>query len=342
MNELRKETKAALPPSDIPVWIPVAARYLKATKEVDFAVCSEDRRRRKPEGFAPIFGMNIVVLLSLVGVAACSTSLIGADRARDVDLKYTYVNDEGKEVRVKVEAERLGLSLRRQPDSELDVEKEVISDGEEASDDAASARRVAAVPAAKASAVPPRYAQAETAPRTRLVQKASRRQETRFVQVGAVPAPQPEVKTRFVQAPAPQPQVETRFVQVEAAPAPRREVETRFVQVEAVPSFYEAETRFVQVEAVPAPRREVETRFVHVPVSQPEVETRFVQVEAAPLPPSFVQVQAVAAPRREVETRFIQVGAASQGASYSAGRRGRRPALRGRFSHSSADDSAEK
>ncbi|XP_027212937.2 translation initiation factor IF-2 [Penaeus vannamei] len=274
--------------------------------------------------------MNIVVLLSLVGMAACSTSFIGADRARDVDLQYTYVNDAGQEVRVEVEAKRLGLSLRRHPDSELDVEKEVISDGEEASDDAASARRVAVVPAAKAPAVSPRYAQAEAAPRTRLVQAAPRRQvETRFVQVGVVPAPQPEVKPRFVQVPAPQPQVETRFIQVEAVPAPRREVETRFVQVEAVPApRREVETRFVQVEAVRAPQREVETRFV--------------QVEAAPAPPSFVQVQAVAAPRREVESRFIQVGAASQGASYSAGRRGRRPALRGRFSHSFADDSAEK
>ncbi|XP_027212936.2 cytadherence high molecular weight protein 1 [Penaeus vannamei] len=314
--------------------------------------------------------MKFLVLLALVGVASCRTSLIGADRARDVDLKYTYVNDEGKEVRVKVEAGRLGLSLRRQPDSELDVEKEVISDGEEASDDAASARRVAAGPAAKAPAVPPRYAQAEAAPRTRLVQKAPRRQETRFVQVGAVPAPQPEVKTRFVQAPAAQPQVEprfvqveavpaprrevetrfvhvpvpqpevetrfvqveavpaprreveTRFVQVEAVPAPRREVETRFVQVEAVPSLYEAETRFVQAGAIPAPRREVETRLVHVPAPQPEVETRFIQVEAAPAPPSFVQVQ-------------------PQVAGYSAGRRGRRPALRGRF-YSSDDNSAEK
>ncbi|XP_063607554.1 uncharacterized protein LOC134782121 [Penaeus indicus] len=231
--------------------------------------------------------MNILVLLSLAGVAACSTSLIGADRARDVELQYTFVNDAGKEVRVEVEAERLGLSLRKQPDSELDVEKEVISDGEEASPvDAADA------PAAKAAARPrlasaatsvvrSRLPQAKAAPRTRLVQAAPRRQvETRFVQVGAVPAPQPEVETRFVQV-----------------PAPRREVETRFVQVEAVPP----------------PRREVETRFVHVPVSQPEVETRFVQVEAVPEPyeveTRFVQVEAVPAPRREVETRFVQVDA---------------------------------
>ncbi|XP_063607560.1 uncharacterized protein LOC134782127 [Penaeus indicus] len=316
--------------------------------------------------------MNILVLLSLAGVAACSTSLIGADRARDVELQYTFVNDAGKEVRVEVEADRLGLSLRKQPDSELDVEKEVISDGEEASpvDTAdAPAAKAAARPrlaSAATSVVRSRLPQAEAAPRTRLVQAAPRRQvETRFVQVGGVPAPQPEVETRFVQVPAPQPQVETRFVHV---PVSQPEVETRFVQVEAVPEPYEVETRFVQVEAVPAPRREVETRFVHVPVSQPEVETRFVQVEAVPEPYEvemrFVQVEAVPAPRREVETRFIQVGAASRPAvetsfvhagaapltrllerddfPFAAGLSARRPALRGRFSHSSAGDSAEK
>lgn len=64
MNERRKEARAAPPPphsaSDTLVLIPVVTKYLRAAKEVDFAVCGEDRRQKEPEGFATIFGMNIV------------------------------------------------------------------------------------------------------------------------------------------------------------------------------------------------------------------------------------------------------------------------------------------
>ncbi|XP_064091648.1 protein TonB-like [Macrobrachium nipponense] len=197
--------------------------------------------------------MKFIVLLALAGLASCSTSLIGGDQARDVKIQYTYVDENGKEVKVELEADRLGLALAK--------------DG---------LRPVNRKPA---QAAPVRFV---------AVEQPEPKVETRFVQL--VEAPQPRARPqllRLVPAPEPKPQaVETRFIQVPAAPKPV--AQRRFVQVQAVPKPV-AQPRLVQLQQDAAPKPEpAVVKFV--PLEQEiEVETKFIRVpvpvgQTAPAP----------------------------------------------------------
>ncbi|XP_063607553.1 uncharacterized protein LOC134782120 [Penaeus indicus] len=150
--------------------------------------------------------MKLLMLLALAGLASCSTTLVGGDRARDVSLRYKYYDDDGREIQVEVEAERLGLGL------------------------VGGAPRKAAV-AAPAPAPAPA---ARLAPVTAVPYFALRpRAPTNFAPVEVT-----QVQTRFAPAtrkvvPVLQPQVMTRLVKV--APAPQV---TRYVQVKAPRTSY--------------------------------------------------------------------------------------------------------
>ncbi|XP_047494555.1 translation initiation factor IF-2-like [Penaeus chinensis] len=147
--------------------------------------------------------MKLLMLLALAGLASCSTTLIGGDRARDVSLRYKYYDDDGKEIQVEVEAERLGLGLVGGAPRKAAV--------------AAPAPAPAPAPAARLAPV-----SAVPRPQTR----------TRFVPVEA--APVRRVETRFIPTEVQlQPQVRTRLVEV--APAPQV---THYVQVEAPRARY--------------------------------------------------------------------------------------------------------
>ncbi|XP_027212929.2 uncharacterized protein [Penaeus vannamei] len=148
--------------------------------------------------------MKLLMLLALAGLASCSTTLIGGDRARDVSLRYKYYDDDGKEIEVEVEAERLGLGLV-----------------------GAAPRKAAVAPAPSVRLAPvtavPHFALQPQAP-VRFVPVATQVQ-TRTVPAArkVVPIVQPQVVTRVVEV-APAPQV-TRYVHVEA---PR----TRYVKLD--------------------------------------------------------------------------------------------------------------
>ncbi|XP_066989212.1 uncharacterized protein [Macrobrachium rosenbergii] len=191
--------------------------------------------------------MKFIVLLALAGLASCTTTLIGGDQARDVKIQYTYVDENGKEVKVELEADRLGLALAK--------------DG---------LRPVNRKPAPAAPAAPVRFVALEQ-PKPKV--------ETRFVQL--VEAPQPRTRPqvlRLVPAPEPKPQpVETHFIRVPAAPRP--EVQPRFVRVQQAAPKPMAQPRFLQVQqAAPEPEPAV-VKFV--PLEQEiEVETKFVGVPA--------------------------------------------------------------
>ncbi|XP_064091649.1 uncharacterized protein LOC135205221 [Macrobrachium nipponense] len=130
--------------------------------------------------------MKVAVLLALVGLASCRMALIGGDRAKDVTIKYSYLDENGKTVEVEVEADRLGLQLTP-----------------------------------KAAPAPPAVPLQPTPVAVRYVQQAAAQPATpvltkRFLQV----APEPVFAPSFF---VPQPQVVTRYVPVAApsAPAPR-------------------------------------------------------------------------------------------------------------------------
>ncbi|XP_068225516.1 uncharacterized protein [Palaemon carinicauda] len=233
----------------------------------------------------------VVVLLALVGLASCRTTLAGGDRAQDVTIEYTYINDQGKEVTVEVKADKLGLDFSRD-DSKLTLKQAPSS----------------------APLERPRFVQVErqqepAAPRFVQVERQQEPAAPRFLRVLPQPAPAPAPaaprtttafrfvdlddfetpETRFVQVEAPRTQAQ--FVEVEI---PRPVARTQFVQVEAPRP--KVEHRFVQVEA---PRPKVETRFVKVEVPEPDFETRFVQVQS---------------PRQEALTHFVQAKPAAAAA----------------------------
>ncbi|XP_037794230.1 uncharacterized protein LOC119589719 [Penaeus monodon] len=143
--------------------------------------------------------MKLLMLLALAGLASCSTTLVGGDRARDVSLRYKYYDDDGREIKVEVEAERLGLGLV-----------------------GGSPRKAAVAAPAPAPAV--RLAPVSVVPPTQA--------RTRFVPVEA--APVRRMETRFVPTQVQlQPQVQTHLVEVAAAPQV-----ARYVQVEAPRARY--------------------------------------------------------------------------------------------------------
>nr|XP_027212930.1 uncharacterized protein LOC113806031 [Penaeus vannamei] len=146
--------------------------------------------------------MKLLMLLALAGLASCSTTLIGGDRARDVSLRYKYYDDDGKEIEVEVEAERLGLGL------------------------VGAAPRKAAVAPAPAPSV--RLAPVTAVPYFALQPQAP----THFVPVGTRVQANLVPNTRKV-VPFVMPQVVTRVVEV--APAPQL---THFVQVETPRARY--------------------------------------------------------------------------------------------------------
>ncbi|XP_066989213.1 uncharacterized protein [Macrobrachium rosenbergii] len=135
--------------------------------------------------------MKVAVLLALVGLASCRMALIGGDRAKDVTIKYSYLDENGRIVEVEVEADRLGLQLTPKAPA-------------------------APAPPPPTPAVVRYFQQAAVTP----VQPATPVLTKRFLQV----APEPVLATNFF---IPQPQVVTRYVPVAApvavpsVPAPR-------------------------------------------------------------------------------------------------------------------------
>ncbi|XP_042862696.1 uncharacterized protein LOC122247473 isoform X2 [Penaeus japonicus] len=150
--------------------------------------------------------MKLLMLLALAGLASCSTRLVGGDRARDVSLRYKYFDDNGKEIQVEIEAERLGLGL---------VGGAPRTAVASAPAPAPAPARAPAVRLAPVRAVP--YSAPRAAVRTRYVPAQVvpvRRVETRFVSEQVVPVPQPQLRTVAVEV-APTPQV-THYIPVEA------------------------------------------------------------------------------------------------------------------------------
>ncbi|KAK7074788.1 hypothetical protein SK128_019077 [Halocaridina rubra] len=156
--------------------------------------------------------MKCAVLLALVCAASCSTTLLGGDRARDVTIQYTYLDDYGREVTVKVEAEHLRLAL-----------------------DGNTLRGVAATPSV-------RFVPASEPPRPE--------RRTPLVRFASAPEPEP-INTRFAEIePTPRRQQGvTRIAQVPEISVPRQEV--RYVRVAALPvqgyDWDDVETRYIQV-----------------------------------------------------------------------------------------------
>merc|ERR1712126_390201 len=54
--------------------------------------------------------MKIVFLSALASLASCRSILPGGDRAKDVELEYTYIDETGKPIRVKVKTDLINLS----------------------------------------------------------------------------------------------------------------------------------------------------------------------------------------------------------------------------------------
>merc|ERR1711970_1613242 len=54
--------------------------------------------------------MKIVFLLALAGLASCRNILPGGDQARNVELEYTYINEQGQPITVKLDSDLINLS----------------------------------------------------------------------------------------------------------------------------------------------------------------------------------------------------------------------------------------
>merc|ERR1711970_1647439 len=122
--------------------------------------------------------MKIVFLLALAGLASCRNILPGGDQARNVELEYTYINEQGQPITVKLDSDLINLSgirevEQREPEP---VVKHVY------------------VPAPAPKPVV----------HTVYVQAPAPEPEVRTVYIPA-PAPKPEVRTVYVPAPAPIP-----------------------------------------------------------------------------------------------------------------------------------------
>ncbi|XP_064091647.1 uncharacterized protein LOC135205219 [Macrobrachium nipponense] len=213
--------------------------------------------------------MKFVVLLALAGLANCRTTLQGGDRARDVTIEYTYLDDHGKEVTVEVKADNLELDLTN--DSKLSLKKPSSSSSSVSRATGPSLQPEPAVH--RFVEVQPPQPAAATRSRSRTVSvqppAGSRLAPSfRLVELDDYDAPE----TRFVEVEAPKPKVETQFLRVEA---PKPKVETQFVRVEAPKP--RVETQFVRFEA---PKPKVENRFVIVDFPEREFETSFHQVQS--------------------------------------------------------------
>merc|ERR1711970_1541276 len=178
--------------------------------------------------------MKIVFLLALAGLASCRSILPGGDQARNVELEYTYIDEHGQPIRVKVQTDLINLSGIREVElkNPEPVTQHVF------------------VPAPAPAPVPK--------PEYRFVVVEPPKTKTIEVEV-----PKPEVRTVFVQGPAPipfgrkielqAPEPEIVYVQ---APEPKTEEVKKDVPVQT--------HRFV----VPAPT----TRAVKFEAPEPEIK----------------------------------------------------------------------
>merc|ERR1712215_489666 len=60
--------------------------------------------------------MKIVFLLALASLVSCRSILPGGDQARNVELEYTYIDEHGQPIRVKVQTDLINLSGIREVD----------------------------------------------------------------------------------------------------------------------------------------------------------------------------------------------------------------------------------
>merc|ERR1711962_557680 len=194
--------------------------------------------------------MKIVFLLALASLASCRSILPGGDRAKNVELEYTYIDEFGKPIRVKVQTDLINLSGVEKVEGEkpriLNIEPKIEEFNLEMDKPEPVVQHVfAPVPTQE--------------PEFRYVVQPS---EPKTIEVEV---PEPEVRTVYVQAPAPVPIA--RKLEVEAP-------EPRVVYVQA------PEPKSVEVE-VEAPEPKVvylqapEPKTVEVEVKAPE-QKRFV------------------------------------------------------------------
>merc|ERR1719187_1716122 len=222
--------------------------------------------------------MKIVFLLALASLASCRSILPGGDRAKNVELEYTYIDEFGKPIRVKVQTDLINLSGVEKVEGEkpriLNIEPKVEEFNFEMDKPEPVVQHVfAPVPTQE--------------PEFRYVVQPS---EPKTIEVEV---PEPEVRTVYVQAPAPVPIA--RKLEVEA-PEPRvvyvQAPEPKTVEVE-IP--VQQPQRFV----VPAPT----TRTVKIEAEEPEVRTVYIQ---APAPRPEPQVRYVTLPAPKAKSLKIE------------------------------------
>merc|ERR1712183_99888 len=123
---------------------------------------------------------------ALVGLASCRTTLIGADRAQDVNLEYSYIDERGELVTVEVEADHLGLGLVKKAPAAPPAPTQYVQ------------LRASPLPVATKciQVAPPAPVVQKTVYQTRIVEVPV----TKYIQVAAapVPTPKPQVVTRYV------------------------------------------------------------------------------------------------------------------------------------------------
>ncbi|CAL4135324.1 unnamed protein product [Meganyctiphanes norvegica] len=132
--------------------------------------------------------MKIVFLLALASLASCMSVLPGGDQARNVEIEYTYIDESGKPIRVKVQSDLINLSGVREVDAK-DPEPRLIQL-------ATKLQEVKQEPVVQAYAA---FAPATPEPEFRFVVQHP---EPKTIEVKV---PKPEVRTIYVQAPAPIP-----------------------------------------------------------------------------------------------------------------------------------------
>merc|ERR1711962_854059 len=244
--------------------------------------------------------MKIVFLLALASLASCRSILPGGDRAKNVELEYTYIDEFGKPIRVKVQTDLINLSGVEKVEGEkpriLNIEPKIEEFNLEMDKPEPVVQHVfAPVPTQE--------------PEFRYVVQPS---EPKTIEVEV---PEPEVRTVYVQAPAPVPiarklEIETPEPRVVYVQAP--EPKTVEVEVEApeqkIVYLQAPEPKTVEVEipvqqsqrfVVPAPT----TRSVKIEAEEPEVRTVFVR---APAPRPEPQVRYVTLPVPKAKSLKIE------------------------------------
>merc|ERR1719187_2972234 len=255
--------------------------------------------------------MKIVFLFALASLASCRSILPGGDRAKNVELEYTYIDEFGKPIRVKVQTDLINLSGVEKVEGEkpriLNIEPKVEEFNFEMDKPEPVVQHVfAPVPTQE--------------PEFRYVVQPS---EPKTIEVEV---PEPEVRTVYVQAPAPVPVA--RKLEVEA-PEPRvvyvqaPEPKTVEVEVESpepkVVYLQAPQPRSVELE-VKAPEQKIvylqapEPKTVEVDIQQPQrfvvpaPSTRTVKIEAEEPEVRTVYIQAPA-PRPEPQVRYVTLPA---------------------------------